>query len=203
MDPVMDPVPTGPGPTGHGPLPVTVLVSRTARNRDDAALAGWADRLCRDAAGFSGHLASRVERATADGQASVRIGVTFASAADLLRWERSVARTRRLAEVDALAEGRAVTLSVADLDHWGLTARSPTAPSRLRSAVLIWIALFPPALLLNALLMPTLDDWPVLARTLLLTLVLVPVVVFGTLPLLNRALARSRTPAPRPTSGSG
>ena len=193
-----------PAPTSPGPLPVTVLVSRTARNRDAAALAGWADRLCRDAAGFPGHLASRVERATADGRASVRIGVTFASAADLLHWERSVARTRRLAEVDALAEGRAVALSVADLDHWGLAARSP-APSRLRSAVLIWIALFPPALLLNALLMPTLDGWPVLARTLLLTLVLVPVVVFGTLPLLNQALARARARAgsPRPTSGSG
>ena len=47
---------------GTAPLPVTVLVSRVARDRDDAALAGWADELCREAAGFRGHLATKSRR---------------------------------------------------------------------------------------------------------------------------------------------
>ena len=172
------------------PLPVTVLVSRVARDRDDSALAGWADDLCRDAAGFPGHLASRVETEAASGRASVRIGVTFASAADLVGWERSLTRRRRLAEVDAIAEGPPVALSVADLERWSMATR-PARASRLRSAILIWVALFPPALLLNALLMPALGHRPVLERTLLLTLVLVPVVVFGTLPVLHEVLTRT------------
>ena len=48
---------------------------------------------------------------------------------------------------------------------------------------------------MNALVMPGLNAWPVLANTLLLTLTLVPVVVFVTLPLVNRA-ATARRPAP-------
>ncbi len=172
------------------PLPVTVLVSRTARE-PDADLSAWADNLCRDAARMPGHLAAHVDRVRAGDRTAVRIGVTFASAEDLVRWERSAERTRRLTEVDAITEGPPIALSVDDLGRWGLAPRPQApAPSRLRSAVLIWIALFPPALLTNALLMPGLADWPVAARTLLLTLVLVPVVVYGTLPLLNDVLAR-------------
>jgi antibiotic biosynthesis monooxygenase (ABM) superfamily enzyme len=55
------------------------------------------------------------------------------------------------------------------------------------------MALFPPALLMNALVISGIAGWPVLARTLLLTLVLVPVVVYVTLPLVNR-LTSLRSP---------
>jgi hypothetical protein len=181
------------------PLPVTVLVSRTAREPDDA-LTAWADDLCRDAARMPGHLAAYVDRARAGHRTVVRIGVTFASAEDLVLWERSAERTRRLAEVDAITEGPPVALSVDDLGRWGLAPRPQApAPSRTRSAVLIWVALFPPALLMNALVMPGLAGWPVLARTVLLTLVLVPAVVFLTLPLVAAVLARwQRRRAGRP-----
>lgn len=171
------------------PLPVTVLVARTARERGDA-LTAWADDLCRDAARMPGHLAAYVDRAHNADRVVVRIGVTFASAEDLVRWERSAARSRRLAEVDAITEGPPVALSVDDLERWGLAARPPAgAPSRLRSAILVWTALFPPALLINALVIPAIADWPVLTRTLLLTLVLVPLVVFVTLPLVTRLMS--------------
>jgi antibiotic biosynthesis monooxygenase (ABM) superfamily enzyme len=144
-----------------------------------------------------GHLATHVSRVQGEDRTTVRIGVTFASAEEILRWERSAMRSQRLAEVDALTYGPPVALSVDDLERWGLTSRPQTpSPSRLRSAILIWIALFPPALLMNVLVMPGLDEWPVLANTLLLTLTLVPVVVFVTLPLLNRAVTARRAAAP-------
>jgi uncharacterized protein len=123
----------------------------------------------------------------------VHVGVTFAGAEDLLRWERSAERRRRLAEVDGLTEGGPVARSVDDLARWGLgSAPQPAAPTRLRLAILIWVALFPPATLLNALVLPRVADWPVVARTLLLTVVMVPIVVFVTLPLVNRAVAACR-----------
>ncbi|MFF5991289.1 hypothetical protein [Prauserella flavalba] len=170
-------------------LPVTVLVSRTART-DGAALLRWAHGLCQDAARFPGHLASHVGTAETGGSVTVHIGVSFACSADLARWERSDARARRLAEGDRLTRGEPVALSLADLGPAG----APPAGGRLRSAILIWVALFPPAAAVNALLIPYLDAWPGLARTLVLTLVLVPVVVFGTLPPLQRALARRSRP---------
>jgi uncharacterized protein len=192
----------GTDPAG-APLPVTVLVSRTARERGDDELTAWADGLCRDAARMPGHLAAHVDRTQAGDRIVVRIGVTFASAADLVRWERSADRSRRLAEVDAIAEGPPVALSVDDLERWGLAARPPgRAPSRPRSAIFIWMALFPPALLMNALVIPGIAGWPVLARTLLLTLVLVPVVVYVTLPLVNRISASAVRPGRRSSAAA-
>ncbi|WP_224404043.1 hypothetical protein [Pseudonocardia sp. ICBG1034] len=131
-----------------------------------------------------GHLATYVSEERAGEEVTVRIGVTFASAEDLLRWERCAARHGLLAEVDELTEDRPRTFSVDELARW-----APRGPSRLRMTLLIWIALFPIALVMNHLVMPLLDEWPVLLRTLLLTGVLVPAVVLVTLPLLNRLLA--------------
>lgn len=170
-------------------LPVTVFVSRTARGPGGAALTRWAHDLCRDAAGFPGHLGAHVGTRVVDGTVTVHIGVSFAGAGALLRWERSGTRARRLAEGDELTRGEPVALPLAEFGLVAAASGRP-APSRLRSAVLIWAALFPPAALVNAVLMPHLDAWPGLVRTLLLTLLLVPTVVFGTLPLLQRALAR-------------
>ncbi|MEU3271073.1 hypothetical protein ABZ639_09500 [Saccharomonospora sp. NPDC006951] len=161
-------------------LPATVLVSRTAREHEGAALNRWAHELCRDAAGFPGYLCSHV---TAHDASTVHIGLSFAGAEDLLRWERSETRASRLEEGEALTEGAPAPLPLAGAGG---------APSRLRSAVLIWLALFPPAALINAVVIPHLDAWPGIARTLLLTLVLVPTVVFGTLPLLQNLLGRAK-----------
>lgn len=169
-------------------LPATVFLSRTAREPGGAALTRWALDLCRDAEGFPGHLGSYVTTRGPAGSVTVHIGLCFASAAELLHWERSDTRARRLAEGDALTSGEPVAPSVAELGR-GVAGRQPAAP-RLRSALLIWVALFPPAALVNAVVMPYLAAWPGLVRTLLLTLVLVPIVVFGTLPFLQRILAR-------------
>ncbi|MBK1787579.1 hypothetical protein [Prauserella cavernicola] len=168
-------------------LPVTVVVSRTACGPGGAALTRWAHELCRDAAGFPGHLGAHVDTRIENGDTTVHIGVTFAGAAELLRWERSGIRARRLAEGDALTHGEPVALGITELVP---AATSGPPPSRVRSAVLIWAALFPPAAVVNATLMPHLDAWPGIVRTLLLTLLLVPIVVLGTLPLLQRVLRR-------------
>lgn len=172
------------------PLPVSVLVARTARS-PETQLTAWAKNLGREAAAMPGHLATHVSEVQAGDRVTVQVGVTFASAEDLLRWERSAARHHLLADVDELTEGQPRTFSVDELGCW-----APRGPSKLRMTLLIWIALFPIALLMNYLVMPALGHWPVVARTLLLTGVLVPTVVLVTLPLLNRLLAiwAGRTP---------
>lgn len=172
------------------PLPVSVLVARTARG-PAAPLTAWAKHLGREAAAMPGHLATHVSEVHAGDQVTVQVGVTFASAEDLLRWERSAARGHLLADVDELTEGRPRTFSVDELGRW-----TPRGPSKLRMTLLVWIALFPVALLMNHLIMPALDHWPVLARTLLLTGVLVPTVMLVTLPLLTRLLAARLGRAP-------
>lgn len=61
-------------------------------------------------------------------------------------------------------------------------------PPKWKMAVLIWLGIYPTITLVLALLSPYLADLPLPLKTLTLTLVVVPTMVFGVLPLLTRWL---------------
>jgi antibiotic biosynthesis monooxygenase (ABM) superfamily enzyme len=62
------------------------------------------------------------------------------------------------------------------------------APPRYRQALLVWLAIYPTITLLLELGGPVINDWPLPLRTLALTAVAVPLMVFVLLPTLQRAL---------------
>lgn len=67
---------------------------------------------------------------------------------------------------------------------------SPAPPSRLlHMAVMIWLAVFPTLTALQLLLGDLLDGLPLVARTLTLSSLVVPVVVYLILPRLHRVRA--------------
>ncbi|MEZ4757622.1 MAG: hypothetical protein R2817_12410 [Flavobacteriales bacterium] len=59
-------------------------------------------------------------------------------------------------------------------------------PPRWKNALLVWIAIYPSISLLSYLAGPWLATLPLLLRTLVLTAVLVPLLVFVLLPALHR-----------------
>ena len=59
-------------------------------------------------------------------------------------------------------------------------------PPRWKTAVVVWIAIYPALTFVLWLAGPTIRDWPVALRTLVLTLVLVPLMVYILLPALQR-----------------
>lgn len=59
-------------------------------------------------------------------------------------------------------------------------------PPRWKNALLVWIAIYPSISLLSYLAGPWLATLPLLLRTLVLTAVLVPLLVFALLPALHR-----------------
>lgn len=59
--------------------------------------------------------------------------------------------------------------------------------SALRHAMLLWAAVFPLITLVLALTGPVIGDWPLIARTFVLTLIVVPLLNFWIMP---RLLAR-------------
>ena len=63
------------------------------------------------------------------------------------------------------------------------------APPRYRQALIVWLAIYPTITLLLELGGPVINDWPLPLRTLALTAVAVPLMVFVLLPTLQRALA--------------
>ena len=63
------------------------------------------------------------------------------------------------------------------------------APPRYRQALLVWIAIYPTITLLLELGGPLINDWPLPLRTLALTGVAVPTMVYVLLPALQRVFA--------------
>ncbi|MGH3585962.1 MAG: hypothetical protein ACRDQ0_06530, partial [Pseudonocardia sp.] len=106
----------------------------------------------------------------------VVIGLSFADVRGLVAWEESSERNEWLEVGAGLTEGSPTALSIESLDGrlWASRAQVPVTVPRWLSGVIVWLGLFPPALLLNLVLDPYLAGWPTWLRTLFATLVLVP-----------------------------
>jgi antibiotic biosynthesis monooxygenase (ABM) superfamily enzyme len=66
---------------------------------------------------------------------------------------------------------------------------SQTMPPRWKTAVLIWLAIYPSLTFLLWLVGPRIASWALPLRTLILTAVLVPLMVFLVIPAVQRLLA--------------
>lgn len=65
----------------------------------------------------------------------------------------------------------------------------PAAPPKHKLAFITWLGIFPLITGLLIALEPLMQSWPVVARTFVLTAVLVPLMVYVVVPLLSRAFA--------------
>ncbi len=65
---------------------------------------------------------------------------------------------------------------------------STLPPPRWKTALVVWIAIYPSITLLSWLAGPWLMQLPLMVRTLVLTGILVPLLVFVLLPFLHKAL---------------
>lgn len=176
-------------------MPVTVVVSRRAAPRNERALVVWADRMCATAAAFPGYLGGKVQTVPGDDHSDpeVVLGLSFATGQDLLVWEQSDERAACLLAGEALTKGPARGVSIDSLDGRLWVVQDPGRPmkvSRSISTLIVWLALFPPAVLLNVLMESFADSWPIGLRTLVMTAILVPVVMLGTAPIVHRLYRR-------------
>lgn len=64
--------------------------------------------------------------------------------------------------------------------------QTPKQPKKWKMALLIWFFIYPVITILFYLLSPIMSDWPPFLRTLLLTLILVPLMVFVALPFIHK-----------------
>jgi antibiotic biosynthesis monooxygenase (ABM) superfamily enzyme len=62
-------------------------------------------------------------------------------------------------------------------------------PPRYKTAILIWVAIYPTINIINFAFGTWLEMFPMLIRTLLLTAILVPLMVYVLLPFLNKTFA--------------
>jgi antibiotic biosynthesis monooxygenase (ABM) superfamily enzyme len=62
-------------------------------------------------------------------------------------------------------------------------------PPRWKTAVVVWLAIYPSITFIIWLVGPTMQDWPLALRTLAITVFVVPLMVFVLLPGLQRLMA--------------
>jgi antibiotic biosynthesis monooxygenase (ABM) superfamily enzyme len=70
-----------------------------------------------------------------------------------------------------------------------VAARPSGPPPRHRFALIVWLAIYPTITTVLQLSGPLIGDWPLPLRTLAITAVVVPLMVFVLLPTLQRAFA--------------
>jgi hypothetical protein len=62
----------------------------------------------------------------------------------------------------------------------------PAQPPRYKQAIITWLGVYPALTVTLAVLGPAMESWPLPLRTLLVTLLMVPALIWVILPLLRR-----------------
>lgn len=182
------------GAANDGPL--TVSITRRVAPEDELLMQAWVHAGTSMAERFDGFLgAGWVRSGTEDWHMLYR----FASRTHLDAWERSPERIRWLRSAADLVEHRRTEYRTG-IEGWfdEPTSRSvqdagqpvSPAPPRWKQASVIWVAFFPTSLALTYLLMPFNENWPVVLRVLVMTLVATPWMTYAFLPLVTKVFAR-------------
>jgi antibiotic biosynthesis monooxygenase (ABM) superfamily enzyme len=174
-------------------LPVTVSVTRTVDPSHYREVAAWAragQDLISDWPGYLGSGWIRPDPESDQWHMLFR----FADADSLDAWERSAERQWWVASALGLVEDGAAEKRTG-IEGWFDTPASvevlsnvPAAPPRWKQMISIFIAFFPLSLAGNWLLGFFTTDWPLVLRVLLLVVLVMPVMTYGALPLVTRAL---------------
>lgn len=179
--------------------PVTLMVARRVRDGRYHDLLAWLHEGEQLAADFPGYLGSGV-LAPPPGDDEFQIVFRFADEQTLDTWEHSASRRAWLQRGSELF-GQPYEHRARGIDAWFGGTDSPPPP-RWKQSVAIWLAFFPVSLLFNALFGNLLGELSLVARILLSTLVLTPLMTYLFIPLSTRLLAswlhaprRPQTPA--------
>jgi antibiotic biosynthesis monooxygenase (ABM) superfamily enzyme len=166
--------------------PVTLMVARRVRDGRYHDLLAWLHEGEQLAADFPGYLGSGV-LAPPPGDDEFQIVFRFADEQTLDSWEHSASRRAWLQRGSELF-GQPHEHRARGIDTWfGISDNAP--PPRWKQSVAIWLAFFPVSLLFNVLFGGALSELSLVARILLSTLALTPLMTYLFIPLSTRLLA--------------
>lgn len=175
--------------------PVTLMVARRVRDGRYHDLLAWLHEGELLAADFPGYLGSGV-LAPPPGDDEFQIIFRFADEQTLDTWEHSASRRAWLQRGSDLF-GQPHEQRARGIDTW-FGNNDSTPPPRWKQSVAIWLAFFPVSLLFNMLFGGVLSELGLVARILISTLALTPLMTYLFIPLSTRLLAPWLTAAPRP-----
>ena len=171
------------------PEPVTVTVARRVAPGMEPEFEQWYDGIIACAARFPGFLGAGILRPREAGQ-DWHVVYRFADQSALKRWESSPERAGWLDRAHTFAEETGVQ-RVSGLETWfSLPGRTAPAPPKWKMAAVTLVAIIPLVLLMNVSVLPLLDGWPLVARTLIFSGTLTLLMTWVVMPRLTRLFRR-------------
>jgi uncharacterized protein len=170
--------------------PVTVLVTRKPVPGKEAEFEAYLTGITQAAMQFPGHLGSNIFRPSKT-DAPYRIVFKFDRRSNLEKWENSPERAEWHAIAESVSQPRKVE-TITGLEAWFTLPDCAinVHPAKYKMAFLVWLGVFSLVTLLSYLLGPLISDWPLVARTFTLTVIVVSTLTYFVLPLLTRLFSR-------------
>ena len=182
---------------------VTVLIARRVAPASVAAFEAAMQGMLAAAESFPGHLGGQVIRpedsdapserpSTTDSNEPLLYHVVFAfdNEAHLAAWQNSAERAHWLAQVLPHTVGPQQLHRVTGLDYWFAAPNSTTrpAPPRWKVATVTWLGIFPTVLMLFLTIAPLMENWYLVPRVMVITVLVVLIMTWVVAPRLTRWL---------------
>ena len=179
--------------------PVTVSMARRVRPGREGDFERSLEDILPTARAFPGHMGVNVFRPSAPGDNEYVVIFKFDHVSNLRRWDESEERTRWSERIEPLVEGEPRRQVVTGLETWFTLPgqKTITPPPRHKMALVTWLAVYP---LITAIFLfggPLLLQLPLPLRTLLMTVVMVPVMTYLIMPGMARLFRRWLYPSER------
>ncbi|MET0012160.1 MAG: antibiotic biosynthesis monooxygenase [Sedimenticola sp.] len=169
---------------GESQAPITVVVSRRVRKGHEKEFEEMTTRMTENASRFPGHLGAVLFRPSSPDDPEYRVIFKFDTQANLDNWLVSSERLEGLKSIEDLLERPGAVDTLSGVVNWfTLPGRNPVQPPpKYKMTIVSWLALFPLVTLIFWIFGEQLAQLPLLFRTFLVTIVIMPLMSYVMMP---------------------
>ena len=168
-------------------LPVTTVFARVVHAGYESQYEEWLNGISRAAAAFPGNQGTTILRPS-EGRKQYIAVVHFDSNTNQEAWLDSQERADWLSKLESISLDHEEVASGQGTERWFTLPGCPVthAPPRYKTAIMVFVGLYPMSLLLNLTLTPALGACPPFLRLMLSQIVSIALMVYVLIPALTR-----------------
>lgn len=170
----------------HQDGPVTVVVRHRVRPGREADFERLLRGITSEMSRFEGHQGYNVVRPADSGRPEYVVFFRFDTFANLHRWEESEARHRWLGQLEPLATHAPARERHTGLEVWFTPPAGCGKPPRWKMLVVTLLSIYPLILVVQFSVVPLIDHWPLVLRTLVTSALLVCLMTYAVMPAMTR-----------------
>lgn len=180
------------------PCPVTTIFARRIKPGFEKQYEEWLTGVTETSSKFKGSQGTTLIRPSTKNQEYIAI-VQFASAKNLETWMNSNERLEWLNKLDPISLDSQEISTLTGMERWFTLPNRPVsqAPSKYKSAILVFLGLYPLVIVLNIVLVSLVESWNNYLQIFVSLLISVPLMVWVILPLLTRLFFGWMYPEPK------